>query len=201
MALPVVALRAGRVGKAGASKALLEPMVNEPLGPFGAINIPVQPTATPAYWGMSPSHIPYVTPQTQEVHNRLLNTFYPQREKMPNWKERGREVERKDPRYSSSDNTTRTNLGARSCVIQDVAFDKDKNLGWLKIGNQWHTYSATPEQFKRFLRSGSLGKEMNNIQHNKSMSMNKTAARIPPVFKAGGGSGVLRSGIATLFGF
>lgn len=184
-----------------ASKAP-EPMVNDPLGAFGALRVPVRRTGLPAYWGMSPTDIPYITAQTQEEHNRLLNKFYPQRETMPNWKERGREVEKRDFRYTSRDTTPRKNLGAQSSVVEDMAFDKDKNLGWLKMGNQWYTYASSPEQFKRFLSSGSLGREMNNIKHGSSMSMNKTAARIPPTFKGGGaGGGSLRSGIAKLLGF
>lgn len=170
-----------------------EPMVDEKLGSFSAIEIPVQATSQPANWGMSPTDIPYVTAQTQDEHNRLLNTFYPVRRTMKNWKEMGRQAEQKDPRYTDKDATTRKKLGARSSVVQDIAFDKDKNLAWLKLGGQWYTYAATPEQFQRFLTSGSLGREMNNIKNNRSSSMNKTAARIQPAFVSGR--------IGSLFGF
>ena len=183
-----------------------EPMVDDKLGSFSAIEIPVQATSQPAYWGMSSSDIPYVTAQTQEEHNRLLNTFYPDRKNMKNWKEMGQKVEQRDPRYTDKDATTRKRLGARSSVVQDMAFNKDKNLAWLKIGGQWYTYSATPDQFQKFLTSGSLGREMNRIKHDRSTSMNKTAARIQPKFASGAvnknaTSGGLFSRIASLFGF
>ena len=176
-----------------------EPMVDDQLGSFSAIEIPVQATEQPAHWSMSLSDIPYVTAQTQEEHNRLLNTYYPYRKTMKNWKEMGQKVEERDPRYTDKDATTRKNLGAKSSVIQDMAFDKDKNLAWLKMGGQWHTYSATPDQFQRFLTSGSLEREMNNIRNNKSTSMNKTATKIPPKFVNGSTQTLGR--IASLFGF
>ena len=183
-----------------------EPMVDDKLGSFSAIEIPVQATSQPAYWGMSSSDIPYVTAQTQDEHNRLLNTFYPDRKNMKNWKEMGQKVEQRDPRYTDKDATTRKRLGARSSVVQDIAFDKDKNLAWLKLGGQWYTYSATPDQFQKFLTSGSLGREMNRIKHDRSTSMNKTAARMQPKFASGAvntnaTSGGLFSRIASLFGF
>ena len=182
---------------------LLEPPVNDPLGRSGAIRVPVRRTGTPAYWGISPSNIPYVTAQSQEEHNRLLNTFYPQRATMPNWKSRGRDVEKKDPRYTSRDATPRSNIGASSSVIEDAAYDKDKNLGFLKMGNKWHTYNSSPDQFRRFLSSGSLGREMNNINHNKSTSMSKSMARVAPELKGfGSGAGSsIGSIIGSLFGF
>ena len=184
-----------------------EPMVDDKLGSFSAIEIPVQTTSQPAYWGMSSSDIPYVTAQTQEEHNRLLNTFYPDRKNMKNWKELGQKVEQRDPRYTDKDATTRKGLGAKSSVVQDMAFDKDKNLAWLKMGGQWYTYSATPSQFQKFLTSGSLGREMNRIKNDKSTSMNKTAARIQPKFPSSSakGTSAAPSGIfgriASLFGF
>lgn len=184
-----------------------EPMVDDKLGSFSAIEIPVQTTSQPAYWGMSSSDIPYVTAQTQDEHNRLLNTFYPDRKNMKNWKELGQKVEERDPRYTDKDATTRKGLGAKSSVVQDMAFDKDKNLAWLKMGGQWYTYSATPDQFQKFLTSGSLGREMNRIKNDKSTSMNKTAARIQPKFPStvAKGTAAAPSGIfgriASLFGF
>lgn len=183
-----------------------EPMVDDKLGSFSAIEIPVQATEQPAYWGMSPSDIPYVTAQTQDEHNRLLNTFYPDRKSMKNWKELGQKVEERDPRYTDKDATTRKKLGAKSSVVKDMAFDKDKNLAWLKLGDKWYTYSATPDQFQRFLTSGSLGREMNRIKHDRSTSMNKTAARVQPKFVSApvnknAPSGGLFGRIASLFGF
>ena len=183
-----------------------EPMIDDKLGSFSAIEIPVQATQQPAYWGMSQSDIPYVTAQTQEEHNRLLNTFYPDRKSMENWKEMGKKVEERDPRYTDKDATTRKRLGARSSVVQDMAFDKGKNLAWLKMGGQWYTYSATPEQFQKFLTSGSLGREMNRIKHDRSTSMNKTAARVQPKFVSApvnknATSGGVFGRIASLFGF
>ena len=174
-----------------------EPMIDEKLGSFSAIEIPVQTTQQPSYWGMTPTDIPYVTAQTQEVHNSLLNKYYPYRKTMKNWKEMGRVAEREDPRYTDKDSTPRKGIGAKSSVIQDLAYDKSKNLAWLKIGGNWNTYSATPEQFQRFLTSGSLGREMNRINHDRSTSMNKTAVRIQPKFVSGSGHGR----IASLFGF
>lgn len=182
-----------------------EPMVDEKLGRFSALRIPVQPTMSPAYWGISPTDIPYVTAQTQDEHNRLLNTFYADRKKMKNWKELGQKVEQRDPRYTEKDATTRKNLGAKSSVIRDIAFDKDKNLAWLKMGNKWYTYAATPSQFQSFLSSGSLGREMNGIRRNMSTSMNKTASRSQPMFVAATANNAKSGGIfgriASLFGF
>lgn len=183
-----------------------EPMIDDKLGSFSAIEIPVQATEAPAYWGMSPTDIPYVTAQTQDEHNRLLNTFYPDRKNMKNWKELGQKVEERDPRYTDKDATTRKKLGAKSSVVKDIAFDKDKNLAWLKMGQKWYTYSATPEQFQKYLTSGSLGREMNRIKHDRSTSMNKTAARVQPKFVSApvnknAPSGGLFGRIASLFGF
>lgn len=162
-----------------------EPMVDEQMGTFSDLRIPVTHTDGPALWGMSPADREYLTAQTQEEHNRLLNTFYPDRKTMRNWKELGQRVEQRDPRYSDKDVTTRKNLGAKSSVIQDMAFDKEHNLAMLKMGGKWYTYSSTPDQFQKFLMSGSLGREMNNIKNNRSTSMMKTAARRTPQFKTG----------------
>ena len=179
-----------------------EPPVDEQLGVFGDINIPVQQTKTPAYWGMSNADVPYTVAQTQEEHNRLLNTFYPQRKSVPNWKELGREVEKQDPRYSSSDSAIRKNIGAKSSVIQDIAYSPEKNLAMLKMGGNWYTYSATPKQFQQFLQSGSLGREMNNIKNNKSTSMNKTEARHTPKYNTPNAKPAKAGGLLSkLFGF
>ena len=178
------------------AKAADEPMVDDQMGSFNDIRIPVQHTGSPAYWGMPSADIPYVTAQTQDEHNRLLNTFYPQRKVLPNWKELGSAVEKKDPRYSNVDVTTRKPLGAKSSVIQDIAYDPNKNLAMLMIGNKWYTYAATPEQFQQYLTAGSLGREMNNIKYGRSSSMSKTASRKTPAT----GTGMLGR-IASIFGF
>lgn len=177
-----------------------EPMVDEKMGPFSAIEIPVQATQQPAYWGMPSADIPYVTAQTQDEHNRLLNTFYPQRKTMKDWKERGKEEEKKAKQYTDKDATPRKDLKAKSSVVKDMAFDKDKNLAWLKMGDKWYTYAATPEQFQRFLTAGSLGQEMNRIKNNNSRSMNKTATRIQPKFVSAPSTGLFGR-IGSLFGF
>lgn len=181
-----------------------EPMVDDQMGSFNDIRIPVQHTDNPAHWGMSSTDIPYVVAQSQDEHNKLLNTFYPQRKQLKNWKELGEEVEKNDPRFSDLDHTTRKKLGAKSSVIQDIAYDPNKNLAMLMMGGKWYTYSATPEQFQRYLTAGSLGREMNNIKYNRSTSMNKTAARKTPELTSG--ISIPRSNgslgrIASIFGF
>ena len=178
-----------------------EPMVDDQMGKFSDLRIPVSHTDGPALWGMSPADRDYLTAQTQEEHNRLLNTFYPDRKSIKNWKELGQKVEQRDPRYSDKDTTTRKNLGAKSSVIRDIAYDKEHNLAMLNMNGKWYTYAATPEQFQRFLMSGSLGREMNNIKNNRSTSMMKTSARKSPEFKTGYQASVPMSRIAKLFGF
>ena len=157
-----------------------EPMVDDQLGSFNDIGIPVTPTPEPALWGMSEDLIEYLKPQTQEEHNDLLNTYYAQRETDPQWKEKGIEEEKKSPLYNSKDVKLRTDLGAKSSVIKGMAYDPNSNLAMLRMGNKWYTYSATPEQFQRFLSFGSLGGEMNNIKNNHSHSMTKIDVRKTP---------------------
>ena len=172
-----------------------EPMVDEQMGMFGDIRIPINHRPGSAQnWSANGNSLDYVTPQTQDEHNSLLNKYYPYRKTMKNWKEMGRAAEKESPHYSDTDKVIRKDIGARSSVIQDMAYDKTNKLAMLKIGGQWYTYSATPEQFKSFLQSGSLGREMNRIKNGKSTSMNKTAARIQPKL-------VSSSKIASLFGF
>lgn len=164
-----------------------EPMVNEMMGQFSDLRIPVSHSSM-NYWSMSPADRDYVTPQTQEEHNSLLNTYYPQRKVLPNWKELGRQEEQRYPKYSDKDSTPRKRLGASSSVIDDMAFDKEHNLAMLRIGDKWYTYSATPDQFQRFLMSGSLVGEMNRIKNGTTTSMMKTTARKSPSFRVGIGS-------------
>lgn len=172
-----------------------EPMVDEQMGMFGDIRIPINHRPGSAQnWSANGNSLDYVTPQTQDEHNSLLNKYYPYRKTMKNWKEMGRAAEKESPHYSDTDKVIRKDIGARSSVIQDMAYDKTNKLAMLKIGGQWYTYSATPEQFKSFLQSGSLGREMNNIKNNRSSSMNRTAIRKSPSFNSSG------SRIASLFG-
>lgn len=184
------------VGKAAnVAEALNEPMVDEQMGSFGDIRIPVSHLPGAAqYWGAVGNALDYVTPQTQEEHNKLLNTYYNQRTTNPKWKEMGRAAEKDSPHYNDKDNVIRKDIGARSSVVQDIGYNKDQNLAYLKIGNNWYTYAATPEQFKAFLQAGSLGREMNNIKNGKSTSISKTSARKTPNFMHGGIS------IRSLFG-
>lgn len=157
-----------------------EPMVDDQMGLFNDIGIPVQPTTSPAKWGLAKELLEYLKPQTQEEHNELLNKYYAQRKTDPQWKEKGLEEEKKSPHYNSKDVKPRTDLGARSSVIKGIAYDPNSNLAMLMMGNKWYTYSATPEQFQKYLSAGSLGQEMNRIKHDKSTSMNKTSARKTP---------------------
>lgn len=177
------------------SKVVDEPMVDEQMGIFGDIRIPVHHRpGSVQNWSAVGNSLDYVTPQSQNEHNSLLNKYYPYRKTMKNWKEMGRAAEKDSPHYSDTDKVIRKDIGARSSVIQDIAYNKTNELAMLKIGGQWYTYSATPEQFKSFLQSGSLGREMNKIKNGKSTSMNKTAIRQSPNFGRSG------SRIASLFG-
>ena len=173
-----------------------EPMVDEQMGMFGDIRIPVNYRPGSAQnWSANGNSLDYVTPQTQDEHNSLLNKYYPYRKTMKNWKEMGRAAEKESPHYSDTDKVIRKDIGARSSVIQDMAYDKTNKLAMLKMDGQWYTYSATPEQFKSFLSSGSLSREMNRIKNDRSTSMNKTAIKKNPSFNSSG------SRIASLFGF
>lgn len=125
----------------------------------------------------------FIIPQTTQVHNDLLNTFYPQRKSLPNWKELGRDVERKDPRFNDKDVRLRKDLGAKSSVIQDIAFNPDTGKAWLKMGGKWYSYYTTPKNFQQFLQSGSLGREMNLIKKGKSFSLSKTSNYTQPNIK------------------
>lgn len=162
-----------------------EPMVDEQMGQFGDIRVPVAYfKGTPQYWGTMGQDLEYVTPQTQEEHNRLLNTYYAERKTNPQWKMMGQSAEKASPHYTDKDATIRKDIGARSSVVQDIGYDKTNGLAMLKMGGKWYTYSATPEQFKTFLSAGSLGREMNNIRRGKGISMTKTSARKTPHFKS-----------------
>ena len=147
------------------------PMVDDRLGDFSTLFIPVSHTSGPGNWGIS--DVEYVIPQTQEEHNDLLNTYYAQRKTNPQWKEMGEEEEKKAKHFNSKDGKPRTDLGAQSSVIDEIAYDPDDNSAWLQMNGKWYQYSATPDQFQTFLKSGSLGKEMNRIKKGDSMSLTK----------------------------
>ena len=195
--MPVFSKVVGKVLKGGGPlNEVDEPMVDEQMGMFGDIRIPVNHRPGSAQnWSANSNVLEYVTPQTQEEHNSLLNKYYPYRKTMKNWKEMGHVAEKESPHYSDTDKVIRKDIGAKSSVIQDMAYDKTNKLAMLKMDGQWYTYSATPEQFKSFLSSGSLGREMNRIKHDRSTSMNKTAIKKNPSLNGSG------SRIASLFGF
>lgn len=168
-----------------------EPPVHEELGDFGALYIPVSKTNSPANWSIG--DVDYVIPQTQDEHDALLNTFYNQRNVLPDWKERGREAEKKAKHYNSNDDSPRSDLGAKSSVIQEVAYDPDGNSAWLQMNGKWYQYSATPDQFQTFLKSGSLGKEMNRIKKGDSMSLTRISGGKNPPGRSSKISGLLSS--------
>lgn len=153
--------------------------IDDQMGMFPDLHIPVSKSPGHTIWSLNPADRDYLTPQTQEEHNRLLNTFYPYRATMPDWVERGIEEEKKSPKYSNKDFTPRKNLGVKSTVIDDMAYDKERNLAMLKMGDKWYTYSGTPEQFQRFLNTDP-DKELNNIRRNSSTSLMKTGVRKTP---------------------
>ena len=158
-----------------------EPMVDDQMGSFNDIGIPVQHIpGPPQKWGLAEDLLEYLKPQSQEEHNELLNKYYAQRKTDPLWKEKGVEAEKNSPHFNSKDVKLRTKFDAKSSVIKGIAYNPNDNLAWLKMGNKWYTYSASPEQFQRFLSFGSLGREMNNIKNDKSHSMTKIDVRKTP---------------------
>lgn len=188
-------------------KGLDEPMVNDLMNFDSALYIPVSKSGGPANWSIRSGDQEFLVPQTQEEHDRLLNTYYPDRGRLKNWEELGREEESKSPHFSDKDAAPRKNLGARSSVIEDMAFDPFKKKAWLQIRGKWYEYGASPEQFQRFLASGSLGREMNNIKNNKSMSLTRlngkkdnSAPNLKTGYQAARSRGMLGR-IASLFGF
>ena len=69
-----------------------EPMVDERLGTFKNIAIPVSYVpGPPQNYSIAASDVEYLFPQDNNEHNKLLNTFYSQRSTNPLWKEMGRE--------------------------------------------------------------------------------------------------------------
>ena len=186
-------------------EGLNEPMVNDLMNFDNALYIPVSKSGRPANWSIRSGDQEYLVPQTQEEHDRLLNTYYPDRGHLKNWKELGQEEEKKAPHFSDKDSSPRKNLGASSSVIRDMAYDAQNGKAWLKMGNNWYEYRATPEQFQRFLASGSLGREMNNIKNGKSMSLTRITPpgsdpKLKTGYQAARAQGIL-SRIGSLFGF
>ena len=188
-------------------EGLNEPMVNELMNFDNALYIPVSKSGGPANWSIRSGDQEYLVPQTQEEHDRLLNTYYPDRGRLKNWKELGKEEEKKSPHFSDKDAYPRKDLKASSSVIRDMAFDSQNNRAWLKMGNKWYEYRATPSQFQRFLASGSLGREMNNIKKGNSMTLTRLSPApkgSDPKFKTGyqaGRAQGIMSRIGSLFGF
>ena len=164
-------------GVANAAKKLSnnEPMVDDLMGPFKDVHMPVGKTPMAALW--STNEIEYFQPQDQKEHNDLLNTYWPRRETMPNWKELGQEEEQKSPHFNDEDEAFRKNMNAKSSLVEDVTYDPNSNLVNVKMGGKEYTYAATPDQLKRFMSADSLGKEINRINKNRGTSLQKTASK------------------------
>ena len=160
---------------------LQEPPVDDLLGSFKDVRVPVQHTGYPAFYATSETE--FLEPQTQKEHNDLLNTFYPYRGEMPDWKERGVEEEAKAPHFNDEDEVIRKDLGVRSSVVSDIAYNPDTQTAKVRIGNKWYNYNATPEQFKQFISEGSLGKALNRISNNHG-SMLKSGNRSTPAMNS-----------------
>lgn len=160
-------------------KAAMDAPVNDPLGQFGDVRIPVTRTASPAYW--STGETDYVLPQTQQEHDDALNKYYAMRQTMPNWREMGQVAEAELPHINSKDSSLRKNLGAKSSFVTDIVYNPSDNIAMIQLnGGKYYTYAATPQQMQRFLSAGSLGQEINRIKRNRGTSMSKTATRRQP---------------------
>lgn len=159
-----------------------EPMVDERLGRFQNVRVPVSYYPGQAQlWSMNMSDSDYLVPQTQKEHNDLLNKYYAQRKTDPQWKEKGRAAEKDSPHYNDKDNSLRKNLGARSSFVTDIVYDPETQRAMIQLGGgKYYTYSCTPEQLRAFMSAGSLGREINRIKWGRGSSMNKTTARQQP---------------------
>ena len=159
-----------------------EPMVDERLGHFQNVQIPVNHTDGPAKWWLVDNNkVEYLVPQNDKEHNELLNKYYHTRMTNPMWKEMGREAEKAAPHYNDKDTQLRTNLGARSSFVTDIVYDPNTERAMVQLnGGNYYTYAATPQQLIQFMRAGSLGKEINKIKHGQGHSLQKTAARQQP---------------------
>ena len=88
-------------------EGLDEPMVNDLMNFDSALYIPVSKSGGPANWSIRSGDQEFLVPQTQEEHDRLLNTYYPDRGRLKNWKELGQEEEKKAPHFSDKDSSPR----------------------------------------------------------------------------------------------
>lgn len=147
--------------------------VNDPLGSFKDIDIPVQHTSKPAHFMLSAMLKDYVYPQTQQEHDDLLNKYYATRQVNPLWRMQGEEAEKNYPKYSSKDSTTRKKLDAKSCFVSGIKYDPNRNQAKVMLGTKEYTYDATPDELYRFLSAGSLGREINDIKNGNSHSMRR----------------------------
>lgn len=150
---------------------LMEPMVDDQLGEFKKINMSVGKTPMAAFWRTNNDE--FYQPQTQLEHNDLLNTYWPQRETTPNWKELGVEEEQKSPHYNSKDEAFRGGERAESSLVENIEYDPNTNKATITMNGRAYEYNATPDQLKRFMNAGSLGKEINNIKNGHGTSMMK----------------------------
>ena len=154
---------------------LMEPPVDDLMGRFKEVHMPVGKTPMAALW--STNETEYFQPQTQNEHNDLLNKYWPYRETMPNWKELGQIAEREDPKLSDDDAAFRKNFNAKSSLVEGVTYDPNSNLVNVKMGGKEYTYAATPDQLKRFMSAGSLGREINQINKGRGTSLQRTASK------------------------
>ena len=154
---------------------LMEPPVDDLMGRFKDVRMPVGKTPMAALWGTNETD--YFQPQTQIEHNELLNKYWPYRETMPNWKELGQEAEREAEYFNDKDTAFRKNMNAKSSLVEGVTYDPNSNLVNVMMGGKEYTYAATPDQLKRFMSAGSLGKEINRINKGRGTSLQKTASK------------------------
>ncbi len=150
---------------------LNEPKVHDELGIFKKLNKKVVKTSNPAYWRTE--NIELYKPQTQELHDDLLNTYYDQRGQLPNWKELGQDAEKEAPNYNSKDETFRGNESVKSSLVENIQYDPTMNRAIITMHGNSYEYAATPQQLQNFMNAGSLGKEINNIKKGAVTSMTK----------------------------
>lgn len=150
-----------------------EPMVDERLGSFQKISIPVR-YGHPKSWQLAPSHKEYLIPQTDKEHLDLLNKYYAFRATDPMWKEHGRQAEQESPHFNDKDTTLRKNIDARSSWIEGVQYDPTNKRVYIDFGGgNVYEYGATPDQFRRFMSSGSLGAQISRIKNGTSQNLTR----------------------------
>ena len=158
-----------------------EPMVDERMGSFQNVRIPVSHFGNPQNFSMSMSDADFVVPQTQKEHNELLNKYYHTRQTNPMWREMGRAAEQDSPHFNDKDTKLRKDIKARSSFVTDIVYDPNTQRAMVQLGGgDYYTYAATPDQLRKFLMAGSLGKEINRIKRGNGSSMSKTTARQQP---------------------